>query len=534
MTENRKIAIYLRLSIEDEALDGKISTQKLESNSISNQRKMLLDYISNDAELREQEVAEFCDDGFSGTNMDRPGMQELLKQVKQSKISCILVKDMSRFARDYIELGDYINQIFPFMGVRFIAINDHYDSREHEGSTTPLDTAFRTLLYDLYSKDISVKVKTSFQNKCANGEYVFGQVPFGYAKSKTEKNAVLVNEKEAEIVRHIFSLAEKGMSSTQIAKELIAKQMPTVTQMRHPERKMAREHHTWSNTAVRRILNNRFYLGEMAYGKSVRRSVGSKNGIAVPKDEWKVITDHHEPLVTPEVFALASAYRPEQSTKRKREKHPLTGKIYCGGCGYAINYKPKGNNGKMPDHFWCRKHSLLQIPDCCTYFRADILEEIVLTELYRELMYRGDLIKQRESLEQFQKEELNRLNKELGNYRTQYQSLQTEKDTLYESYTVKQIGAGEYRSRADGIALQMQELSCKIEETELAFGRFMEEYNRPKQDIKEMIRFSQLEKLTQEAVDVFIKKVIIYRDKRVEIEWNYAFTPTKLCGFPGF
>ena len=153
----------------------------------------------------------------------------------------------------------------------------------------------------------------------------------------------------------------------------------------------------------------------------------------------------------------------------------------------------------------------------------DILEEIVLTELYRELMRRGDLIKQRESLEQFQKEEWNRLNKELGNYQTQYRSLQTEKDTLYENYAVKQIEAGEYRSRADGIALQMQELSRKIEETELAFGRFTEEYNRPKQDIKEIIRFSQMEKLTQEAVDVFIKKVIIYRDKRVEIEWNYAF-----------
>lgn len=529
MTENRKIAIYLRLSIEDDAPEDKTFAEQRESNSISNQRKMLIDYISNDAELRGQEIAEFCDDGFSGTNMDRPGLQELLKQVKQSKISCILVKDMSRFARDYIELGDYLNQIFPFMGVRFIAVNDHYDSRDHEGSTTPLDTAFQTLLYDLYSKDISVKVKTSFQNKCANGVYVFGQVPFGYAKSKTEKNTVIVNEKEAEIVRHIFSLAEKGMSSTQIAKELIVRRTPTVTQMRHPERKVAREHHTWSNTAVRRILNNRFYLGEMAYGKSVRRSVGSKKGIAVPKEEWKVIPDHHEPLVTPEVFALASAYRPEQSTKRinsalqNREKHPLTGKIYCGGCGYAINYKPQRNNGKMPNHFWCGKHSLLQIPDCCTYFRADILEEIVLTELYRELMHRGDLIKQRETLEQFQIEELNRLNKELGNYRAQYRNLQTEKDILYESYAVKQIGAGEYRSRADEIDLQMQKLSCKIEEADSAFSRLTEEYHRPKQDMKEIIRFSQMEKLTQEAVDIFIKKVIIYRDKRVEIEWNYVY-----------
>lgn len=523
MRKNRMAAIYLRLSIEDAAPEGMTSLEQRESNSVSSQRKMLLDYINNDTELREQEILEFCDDGFSGTDMDRPGMQDMLKQVKQGKISCILVKDLSRFARNYIELGDYLNQIFPFMRVRFIAVNDHYDSREHEGSTMELDTAFQTLLYDLYSKDISVKVKTSFQNKCANGEYVFGQVPFGYAKSETEKNVVVVNEKEAGIVRHIFSLAENGMSSMQIAKELITRQIPTIMQMRYPERKTAGEYRAWSNTAVRGILNNRFYLGEMAYGKTVRKSVGSKSGIAVPKEEWRVIPEHHEPLITPEVFALVSAFRPEQSTRRKREKHPLTGKLYCGGCGYAINYKLQSKNGSMPSHFWCRKHSLLQIPDCCTYFRADILEEIVLTELYRELMYRADLAKQQENLAKFQKRELDRRNKELGSYRTQYRILQSEKDRLYEKYAAKQIGAGEYRHRADGIALQMQELSCRIEETEQEHSRLEADCDCTKQDMKEIIRFSYMEKLTQEAVNIFIRKVTIYRDKRVEIEWNYMF-----------
>lgn len=366
------------------------------------------------------------------------------------------------------------------------------------------------------------KVKASIQNKCANGEYAFGQVPFGDAKSETERNAVVVNEIEAGIVRNIFSLAEKGMSSTQIAKALIAEQTPTIIQIRYPMSKREREHQLWSSSAVRGILNNRFYLGEMIYGKTVCKCVGSKERIAVPKEEWKVIQNHHEPLVTPEVFALVSAFLPEQSTKRKREKHLLTGKIYCGGCGYAINYKPQRNNGKMPSHFWCRKHSLLQIPDCCTYFRADILEEIVLSELYRELMRRGDLMKQRECLEQFQREEWNRRKKELGDYRKRYQSLQSEKDTLYEIYAMKQISAGEYRSRMDGITLQVQELSCKMEEAELTSDRLKEEYDRPKLDMKEIIRFSQMEKLTQEAVDVFIKKVTIYRDKRVEIEWNYA------------
>ncbi|WP_277935386.1 recombinase family protein [Parablautia muri] len=175
-----RLAIYLRLSLED-------ADDKDESNSISSQRILLLDYIRNNRELEGKEVSEFCDDGYSGTSMERPGMQRLLKEIRENKIRCVLVKDMSRFSRDYIELGTYMNQIFPFMGVRFIAVNDHYDSRDHAGSTTPIETAFQTLLYDLYSKDISVKVKTSVENKCVNGEYVFGQVPFGYEKSRKIK-----------------------------------------------------------------------------------------------------------------------------------------------------------------------------------------------------------------------------------------------------------------------------------------------------------------------------------------------------------
>lgn len=531
MREKRKIAIYLRLSIEDDAWEKQNFKGQEESISISNQRKLLMEYIGSNQELSEQKIAEFCDDGFSGTNMERPGMQELLKQVKQGKISCILVKDMSRFSRDYIELGTYLNQIFPFMRVRFISVNDHYDSREHEGSTTPIDTAFRTLLYDLYSKDISIKVKAAFQSKCANGEYVFGQVPFGYAKSRTEKNKVVVNEKEAKLVRYIFSLAEEGMSSTQIARRLFEERLPTAAQMRHAEKIAEKHHGTWSSTMVRRILNNRFYLGEMAYGKSVRRSVGSKVGIALPKEEWRVILNHHEPLVTPELFARVAAFGSRHSDKEKifdlqnTKKHPLTGKLYCGGCGYSINYNPQ-RKGRGTGYFWCRKHALLQIPDCCTHFNAAILEEIVLMRLCQELMYQGDLTEQRESLERFQKDALQRLAKEKENCKGQYSRLQKEKDFLYEGYVSKQMGADDYREKADAITLQMRELSCKLENVEIKYSQTMQEYLKPKQDMKQVIRFSGMEELTQEIVDTFIKKITIYRDKRIELEWNYAFTRT--------
>lgn len=517
MGNERKTAIYMRVSVEDNApVRG---TMSAESGSIANQRQYLREYISRDARLADTEILEYSDDGFTGRNMERPGMQKMLNQIRQNRIGCVIVKDMSRFSRDYIEMGTYLNQIFPFMGVDFIAVNDGYDSRERGGEAIVLDTAFRTLLYDLYSKDISVKVKASIDSKCAAGEYVFGQVPLGYEKSREIRNTVIINEREARIVRYIFSLAAGGMGTAQIARKLFEEQIPTATQLRHPDRQPVGKSHTWSATAVRSILDNRFYLGEMAYGKTVRKSVGSRSGTAVPKSDWKVIASHHEPLVTPEMFTRASLAVPGHSTKRKREKHPLTGKIYCGGCGYALNYKPESRRTKQR-YFWCGKHAILQIPDCCTSFNAAILEEAVLMMLNRELMRRGDLLKQREALRKFRMESLEGLARKAGEYRKQYGSLQGEKDLLYESYAAGQMDAAEYRGNADRLAGRMSDLSSKIKEVEAERRRMNEEGHL--RDMKQVIRCSRLEELTQEAVDVFIRKVTAYKGRRVEIEWIFT------------
>lgn len=508
------LAIYLRLSLEDEG-------DRDESSSIGNQRKQICEYIHQDPELCGCEAREFCDDGYSGTSMERPGMQALLKEVKANRILCVIVKDMSRFSRDYIEMGTYLNQIFPFMGIRFIALNDHYDSREHQGSTIGIDTAFQTLLYDLYSKDLSVKVKASFENKCEDGEYVFGQVPFGYEKSRKEKNAVIVNEKEAEVVRHIFSLAVQGKGSAQIARQLQAEGVPTIMQMRRPciipkDGKF----HGWGSQAVRNILNNRFYLGEMAYGKSVVASVGSRKFIDIPRREWKVIPDHHEALVTPEVFEQVSSYGKENATKRKREKHPLTGKLYCGGCRYAMIYKPlRGKNRYR--RFECHKHALLEIPDCCTYFGADILEETVLLMLNKELMQRGDAMKQGEGLASLQAAAMDDLKRKINGFRMEKKQAQQEKDMLYERYASGELSGGAYRERADKLAGQISILSEKELEAAAELSGVEDEYHRAEDDMKQIIRYSHLEELTQEAVDAFIKKIYVYKDKRVEIEWNF-------------
>ena len=508
-----KVAIYLRLSLED-------SDDRDESNSISSQRILLLDYIRSNGELKGKEVSEFCDDGYSGTSMERPGMQRLLKEIRENKIGCVIVKDMSRFSRDYIELGTYMNQIFPFMGIRFIAVNDHYDSRDHAGSTTPIDTAFQTLLYDLYSKDISVKVKTSFENKCANGEYVFGQVPFGYEKSREVKNTVVVNQKEAEIVRYIFALALEGNGSTQIARILNERGIPTKTQMRCPERKDKDDRvRAWDNVSVRAVLNNRFYLGEMVYGKSKRKNVGSKGAIALPREEWKVIPEHHEPLVTLEDYEKVCLFREGADTSRKGEKNPLVGKLFCGGCGYSMTYKPIRGKNKFR-RFECRKHAVLQIPECCTYFSTDLLEEIVLTMLNRELMVRGDAAKESQSLVSFHKFCIARLEKKITECRGRKKQFQAEADALYESYALGAVQSISYRQKAESIKEQIALLSAEEERHGKELEQFKDEYRRTEKDMKQVIRYSHLEVLTQEVVDILIKKIYVYKDKRVEIVWN--------------
>lgn len=418
-------------------------------------------------------------------------------------------------------MGTYLDQIFPFKGVPFIALGDRYDSREHGGTAIGIDTAFQTLLYDLYSKDISVKVKASFENKCANREYVFGQVPFGYRKSPKERNTVIVEEKEAEVVCHIFSLAVQGKGSTEIAVQLQKEEIPTITQMRGLDKTAENgKKSTWSSQAVRNILNNRFYLGEMAYGKTERKSVGSRNRTAIPKDEWKVIPCHHEALVTPEVFAQVSKFRPGVSTKRKREKHPLTGKLYCGGCGYAMVYKPLQGKNKYR-RFECSKHSLLKIPECCTYFNADILEELVLTRINKELMVRGEAAGQEKKLHAFQKVRSIEIKKHLETLHQEKKQAQDSKVALYESYAAGGMTPEEYRKEADRLDQKVALSGSQIHDSEEELLRLEEERKSLEADMKLVIRFFHMEELTQELVDVFVEKIYVYKDKRVEIKWKF-------------
>ena len=196
----KAVALYLRLSQED--VDIRRNAAKDESNSISAQRSLITRHINEIPDICDLPRLEFCDDGFSGTNFSRPDFQRMIDLTKQGEIGCIVVKDLSRFGRDYLEVGDYLEHIFPFLGIRFISVNDHYDSSAHDGKTVGMDITFRNLIYDYYSKDLSSKVKTAMRSKQEKGEFITC-FTYGYKPSPENKHKMVIDEPAAEIVREI-------------------------------------------------------------------------------------------------------------------------------------------------------------------------------------------------------------------------------------------------------------------------------------------------------------------------------------------
>ena len=257
------IAIYIRLSMADEDT----GYGKNESDSIVNQRSLINRYLDKHTELSGFHRTEFCDDGFTGTNTNRPAFTKMMEQVKQGKYNLICVKDFSRFSRDYIEIGDCLECLFPFLGVRFISINDGYDSDDYKGTTGGLDVVMRNIVYAAYSKDLSIKTTTAKIQMMKQGKFAGNYAPYGYILHPTVRNKLTIDPEAAQIVRRIFDMAIAGSAATEIAKQLNSEGVltpgqyfisknPSTGKFRHTSDKL-----NWSYPAVHGILTKLTYTG---------------------------------------------------------------------------------------------------------------------------------------------------------------------------------------------------------------------------------------------------------------------------------
>ena len=296
------VAIYVRLSLEDDDLFH----GKTESESITNQRDLLTAYIRNSPDLAHARIKEFCDDGYSGKNFDRPGVKALLEAARNGEIQCIVVKDLSRFGRDYITVGNYVSRVFPFLGIRFIAVNDHFDS-SRQGDIDSIDTSFKALIYDLYSRDLSRKVRSAKKILAEKGVYINPVAPYGYQRSPDDKHLLVPDPATADVVRRIFSLIADGYTTEMVARLLNMEGVttPSMTKAGTPSGHKNWHDNHWRPQAVYAIVRDRQYIGSTVFGKRVRQQIGVRKQTTAPLGDWIVVDDRHEALVSKELFQRA-------------------------------------------------------------------------------------------------------------------------------------------------------------------------------------------------------------------------------------
>lgn len=326
-----RVAIYLRLSKDD----GDFSFSdggKTESNSIQNQRELLHAYLAKHPEM--ELYGEYKDDGRTGTNFDRPDFQRMMEDVRKGAINCIIVKDLSRFGRDYIECGKYIEKIFPQLGVRFISVNDGYNTAA-SSSTDSLVIPFKNLINDSYSRDISIKVRTNLEVKRRQGEFISNFAVYGYCKDPADKNHLIVDEYAADVVQNIFKWKIEGLSPNSIAVRLnkLGILSPMEYKRSHGSRYSTKfKKNTiaeWSHVAVRRILQNEVYTGVLVQGKRTTPNYKTKKFVYRNEDEWVRVEGTHEAIISRPQFDLVQKLLLEDTRAGAEDTavHPYCGRI---------------------------------------------------------------------------------------------------------------------------------------------------------------------------------------------------------------
>lgn len=503
-----QVAIYLRLSLED--VDKRTNCMKDESNSIVSQRMLLTRHLDQNPNLCDLPRLEFCDDGFSGTNFDRPDFARMIECAKRGEISCIMVKDLSRFGRDYLEVGDYLEHIFPFLGIRFISVNDHYDSSRHEGKTIGMDIAFKNLVYDYYSKDLSKKVKSAMGMRQREARYV-STAPYGYQPDPKDKHQLILDMETAPVTRRIFTEIIAGKSCTQVAKELNEDRIPTPSQ--HKGRTSNSTFPQWTHRTVHNIIENLKYTGAMVNHTRESRFIRDKSQHRVPREEWFIRENAHEAIVSHEEYDQAQAAI-QHRKKSVRSAHDQSDRVYyCGHCGAKLE-KANGTVFACPSH---RYHD--GSPCENVRWRKSALEDVIFEALKRQIRITRMEVPQRKRATKRQAEHLGR---QLTLLKAQHDACGREKFTAYENYREGRLTADEYVASRDAITKKQAELELQLEECKTQCDAHRKETLNSESREAAIGKMTGLTdaKLREHLYDA-VERILVYDSESIEIVWKF-------------
>ena len=509
------VALYLRLSKADGDLGKDF---KDESYSIENQRKLLKDYLQSSGELQGT-VKEYIDDGYSGTNFNRPAFIQMVEDAKSGKINVILVKDLSRLGRDYIGVGDYLEQIFPLIGVRVIAVNSHYDSNQYVGDTIGLDMSITNLVNTLYSRDISKKFRSAIHTKWKQGVSTNSKAPFGYRKLLDKKWEV--DKEAAEVVRLIFDLALQGYRIMQIVNVLNEKDLPTPGKLRYLRgenlaiKKVDDREWLWEKNMVGTIIKNYTYTGALIQGKTYSVRVCDKRRRKTNPTQQIIIENHHKAIISHEEFEQAQGITRtgKEMGFRKDSGFSLRGKIRCGNCGLNMKYR----NGKNPVVF-CQHKEAAGTKSTCKRIKypATEIEKVVLDALKKEIEIFYEISEQFGNMGKDDVEAtiLKEVKKKL-------EILKAEKIRQYEAYAEGVLPREIFFKKKQILTDKIEELQkryslvSKIDSKAEAMQR---EINSVHGAID---KDGSFDKLTRQMAEIFVEQVTIYDSYRINITFKF-------------
>ena len=522
LNQKWNVAIYARRSFDD--------TEEQESNTIINQKDMLKDYIN---ELENASLYDFyIDDGYSGTDFNRPGFKRLFTDIVNGNINAILVKDLSRLGRNYTKVGEYIEDIFPMYGVRIISVNDNIDSFKNPESVSSLIVPIKNLINDEYARDISNKVKSAYKTMAKGGKFISGTTPYGYAIDPEDKHHLVINEQEAEIVREVFKMALDGAGKIKITKYLNNKGILCRKELqRRKKQKLTLKPfaidsvYLWGTTTIGRMLQNETYIGNLVQCKTTNISYKNHKSVDVKEEDWIRVENTHDPIISKDMF-----YKVQKGIKeRTYERRETTNEsiynriLICADCGKAMIKQEDFRGNRVLSNYFCK--SYLHLGKSCSQhkIKTDVLDNMILEAIKQQIRLVVDLDKAIDKLNI--KGQLVALEEEYNNKKTlldkKLNDLKSKKRKTYENWKFDKISKDEYLNVSESINLEIENINNEYLINENNHKENLFRKSKDDSWIEHYKKNRKIKKVTKKVLKELVEKVIVYENQSIKVVFKY-------------
>lgn len=534
--QHYKAALYCRLSVDDGNFGGSVSIET---------QKILLEQYCKDHKITDYKF--YCDDGCSGTNFDRPSFKKMLSDIDEGKINLVIVKDLSRFGRNYVEAGMYV-QRFTDSNIRFIAADDNYDSLVNSDD---LLFPIKNVVNEMYARDVSKKTKAAKKAKARDGQFIGSKAPFGYKIDPNDRHHLIVDEPAAQVVKRIFRLASEGVGYNKMAKIFREEKVLTPIayfNLNNPDYFKSdywRKEFDWHVTSIRAILNNEVYLGKLVYGKQRNKSMKSKEKVRNPKEDWIVVENCHEPIITQELWdtvhkILNAKHRPAKAG----EVQMFAGLLYCSDCGHCLTYSQKQRkDGSYHGAYSCWMYKTHGKEYCAShYITFDTIYELVLIDIQRNLFqYRKNTDKFKSILSRKYQSDSQKQAEQITLEYEQKQKRCEELDKiisrLYEDNVLGRIGDGRYESMSQSYELEQVEIKKALPILKSKIDELKRQSDCADNFINVIKKYTIIDKLDASILNELIDKIVVHHREKTEdgstfqqIEIYYRFVGKLTAG----